>query len=63
MSAEGNQVRFAIRVFESDPSLQREELLQDIRARLTGELGYERGQVHLSGMLVLYNNMLQSLFR
>ena len=63
MSAEGNQVRFAIRVFESDPSLQREALLQDIRARLTGELGYEQGQVHLSGMLVLYNNMLQSLFR
>jgi len=63
MSAEGNQVRFAMRVFESDPSLQREALLQDIRTRLTGELGYEQSQVHLSGMLVLYNNMLQSLFR
>jgi len=63
MSADGNQVRFAIRVFESDPSLQREALMQDIRSRLTGELGYEEGQVHLSGMLVLYNNMLQSLFR
>lgn len=63
MSNDGNQVRFAIRVFESDPSLQREELLQDIRDRLTGDLGYDETQVHLTGMLVLYNNMLQSLFR
>jgi predicted RND superfamily exporter protein len=63
MSTDGNQVRFAIRVFESDPSLQREALMQKIRGRLTGELGYEESQVHLSGMLVLYNNMLQSLFR
>jgi predicted RND superfamily exporter protein len=63
LSEDGNQVRFAIRVFESDPSLQRDELMQDIRDRLTGELQYEPDQVHLSGMLVLYNNMLQSLFR
>jgi predicted RND superfamily exporter protein len=63
LSTDGNQVRFAIRVFESDPSLQRDALMQDIRGRLTGELGYEESQVHLSGMLVLYNNMLQSLFR
>jgi predicted RND superfamily exporter protein len=63
MTTDGNQVRFAIRVFESDPSLQRETLLQDIRGHLTGELGYADSQVHLSGMLVLYNNMLQSLFR
>jgi predicted RND superfamily exporter protein len=63
LSEDGNQLRFAIRVFESDPSLQRDELMQDIRDRLTGELRYEPDQVHLSGMLVLYNNMLQSLFR
>ena len=60
--AAGNQLRFSIRVFESDPSLEREALLQKIRRDLTGELGLEPGQVHLSGMLVLYNNMLQSLF-
>ncbi len=63
LSEDGNQVRFAIRVFESDPSLQREALMQNIRNQLTGDLGYEASQVHLSGMLVLYNNMLQSLFR
>jgi predicted RND superfamily exporter protein len=63
MSEDGNQVRFAIRVFESDPSLQREILMQEIRHQLTDEFGYDESQVHLSGMLVLYNNMLQSLFR
>jgi predicted RND superfamily exporter protein len=63
MSEDGNQLRFGIRVFESDPSLQREELIQTIRHHLTGEMGLEDTQVHVSGMLVLYNNMLQSLFR
>jgi predicted RND superfamily exporter protein len=63
MSEDGNQLRFAIRVFESDPSLQREALIRVIRDRLTQDFGYDESQVHLSGMLVLYNNMLQSLFR
>jgi predicted RND superfamily exporter protein len=63
LSADGNQVRYAVRVFESDPSLQREALIGDIREQLTGDLGYAETQVHLTGMLVLYNNMLQSLYR
>ncbi|MCK4708492.1 MAG: MMPL family transporter, partial [Gammaproteobacteria bacterium] len=63
MSADGNQIRFAIRVFESDPSLQREALLEKIQSKLTTEFNIEPERVHLSGMLVLYNNMLQSLFR
>ena len=63
MSEDGNQLRFSIRVFESDPSLQREELIRKIRRYLTDEMGLEDTQVHVSGMLVLYNNMLQSLFR
>ncbi len=62
MSEDGNQLRFSIRVFESDPSLEREALLQKIRQDLTGELELEPRQVNLTGMLVLYNNMLQSLF-
>ncbi|MEN8169308.1 MAG: MMPL family transporter [Pseudomonadota bacterium] len=63
MSADGNQLRFSIRVFESDPSLKREELIQKIRHHLTTELELAEEQVHVSGMVVLYNNMLQSLFR
>ncbi len=63
MSEDGNQLRFAIRVFESDPNLRRNELIDRIQTHLTQELGLEVGQVHVTGMLVLYNNMLQSLYR
>lgn len=62
MSEDGNQLRFAIRVFESDPNLRRQELITKIQTHLTEELGLEDDQVHVTGMLVLYNNMLQSLF-
>ncbi len=63
MSEDGNQLRFTIRVFESDATLKREALLQKIRTHLTRELNLKDEQVHLTGMVVLYNNMLQSLFR
>jgi predicted RND superfamily exporter protein len=63
LSADGNQLRFALRVYESDVNLRRQALLEKIRQHLTGELGLAPSQVHLTGMLVLYNNMLQSLFR
>jgi predicted RND superfamily exporter protein len=62
LSEDGNQLRYGIRVFESDPSLKREELLQKIQHHLINEMGLEKEQVHVTGMLVLYNNMLQSLF-
>ncbi|MDH4072694.1 MAG: MMPL family transporter, partial [Gammaproteobacteria bacterium] len=63
LSDDGNQLRFGVRVFESDTSLKREELLQTIRQNLGPETGIDTDSIHLSGMLVLYNNMLQSLFR
>ncbi|NOQ70316.1 MAG: MMPL family transporter [Gammaproteobacteria bacterium] len=63
MSKDGNQLRFSLRVYESDPSLKRDVLLKKIRRHLTEELGLADEQVHLTGMLVLYNNLLQSLFK
>lgn len=63
MSADGNQMRFSIRVIDSDPRLQRNELIERIRNDLLTRFQLEPQQVHLSGMLVLYNNVLQSLFR
>ncbi len=62
MSEDGNQVRFSLRVVESTPGLQRNELLKQIRSDLTEKLGLKEEQVKLSGMFVLYNNVLQSLF-
>ncbi|NOY13024.1 MAG: MMPL family transporter [Deltaproteobacteria bacterium] len=63
MSKDGNQVRFALRIIDSDPNLRRNELLKTIRRDLTGKLGIKAEQIHLTGMFVLYNNVLQSLFR
>jgi predicted RND superfamily exporter protein len=63
LSEDGNQLRFSLRVYESDPSLKRNALLKKIRQQLTEELGLAEEQVHLTGMLVLYNNLLQSLFK
>lgn len=62
MSEDGNQLRFSIRVFESDATLNRKELLAKIQHDLVNKLGLKEEQVHVSGMVVLYNNMLQSLF-
>ena len=62
VSVENDQVRFSIRIIDSDKTLKRNVLLKKIRRDLTGELGLKQAQVHLTGMLVLYNNMLQSLF-
>jgi predicted RND superfamily exporter protein len=62
VSVEHNQVRFSIRVRDSEKSLKRDKLLKKIRHDLTSKLGLKEEQTHLTGMLVLYNNMLQSLF-
>jgi len=63
LSAKNDQVRFSVRVRDSEKSLKRDRLLKKIRHDLVGNFGLKTDQVHLSGMLVLYNNMLQSLFR
>ncbi|MBT8065868.1 MAG: MMPL family transporter [Gammaproteobacteria bacterium] len=63
LSPDGNQVRFSVRVFESDKSLRRNQLIERIGRELIEKFDLHDDQVHLSGMLVLYNNMLQSLFR
>ncbi|MCW9050489.1 MAG: MMPL family transporter [Deltaproteobacteria bacterium] len=62
MSADGNQVRFSLRIIDSDPNLRRDALLKKIRLDLTENFGIKAEQLHLTGMFVLYNNVLQSLF-
>ncbi|WP_373090030.1 RND family transporter [Zhongshania sp.] len=62
MSTEVDQVRISVRVKETSRTLNRNQLLIDIEDHLVNELGFAPEQVHLTGMLVLYNNMLQSLF-
>jgi predicted RND superfamily exporter protein len=58
-----DQTRITMRLKETDPNLRRNEILKTIRSHLTDNLGFESENVHLTGVLVLYNNMLQSLFK
>ena len=62
VSIEENQLRFNVRVIESDPNLKRNELLQRIERGIEQEFGFTDEQVNVTGILVLYNNVLQSLY-
>lgn len=63
LSEDGNQLRISFRVFESYPDLQRNELIKKIKKDLVEEIGLKESQIKLTGMLVLYNNVLESLIR
>ena len=62
VAPEYNQLRFSIRVKDSQKELKRDALLKKIHHDLISQLGLQEEHVHLTGLLVLYNNMLQSLF-
>lgn len=57
------QARLTVRVKETSKDLRRDEFLRSVRADLVDELGLSPDRVQFTGMLVLYNNVLQSLFR
>jgi len=63
VSVENNEARFNVRVIESDPNLNRNALIQGIESGLQEEFGFAPDQVHVTGTLVLYNNVLQSLYQ
>jgi len=63
VSIEHDQARLTVRVRDSMKSLRRNALLQQIKDDLSNNFGLEQGQVRLAGVMILYNNMLQSLFR
>ena len=62
ISEDENQVRISARVIESAEGLNRNELLNEISNNLQNEFSLEQDQFRLTGLAVLYNNMLQSLF-
>ena len=63
LSIADNEARLLARVLDSKPDLRRKELLDTVRLDLVEKLGFEERDVTVSGLLVLYNNMLQSLFK
>lgn len=62
LADEVQQARITLRVIETTPDLKRAELVERIRDYAITEGGFKPEQVNFTGMLVLYNNMLQSLF-
>ena len=61
VSPDGNQIRINARIYETDESLKRNDFINRISYHLKEEMGLG-DRVHVTGMLVLYNNVLQSLF-
>ena len=57
-----NQVRFSIRIKDSMKGLRRNELLHKIQIDLAKLLNPDVVTYRLSNLMVIYNNMLQSLF-
>ena len=57
-----NQARITLRTKETEGELRRSELLAQISDYIVNEVGIAPDKFRLSGLLVLYNNMLQSLF-
>jgi len=63
VSIDDNEARITLRILDSMPDLRRKELLDKIRGDLQTELDIPEEKAVVTGILVLYNNMLQSLFQ
>tara|TARA_B100000959_G_scaffold248459_1_gene275364 strand:- start:1811 stop:4282 length:2472 start_codon:yes stop_codon:yes gene_type:complete len=63
VSIEHDEARLSARIRDSLTDLRRNDLLQEIRLGLVEQVGLAPGSFQLSGLAVLYNNMLQSLYR
>jgi predicted RND superfamily exporter protein len=63
LDAEINQARVTLRVKETDPDLRRLTFIDKVEAEMVNNLGFKPEQIHFTGGLVLYNNMLKSLFQ
>ena len=62
LSENEEQTRITLRVIDSDKRLNRKEFIQRVENYLSKEMGYVEERFNTTNMLVLYNNMLQSLF-
>ncbi|MEA2047821.1 MAG: MMPL family transporter [Campylobacterota bacterium] len=62
VNIEHNQLRFTTRIIDSNETLRRDALLKTIKDDLTHIINPDVAKVQLSNLMVLYNNMLQSLF-
>lgn len=58
-----DEARIQLRAMETGGELKRAELINKIRNYATNEVGIQPDKIRFTGILVLYNNMLQSLYK
>ncbi len=63
LSIENNEARISLRIIDSQENLRRNDLINKISFDLENELGLEKDDYKLAGLLILFNNLLQSLFK
>jgi predicted RND superfamily exporter protein len=62
VSIENNEARISLRIIDSNPNLNRKELLIKIQKDLEEKLKLNKDEFKITGILVIFNNLLQSLF-
>ncbi len=63
ISIKDNEARINLRIIDSQENLRRNDLIKKINYDLKNELGLKESEFKLGGVLILFNNLLQSLFK
>ena len=63
LSIEDNEARISLRIIDSQENLRRNDLINKINFDLKNEIGLNENEFKLAGVLILFNNLLQSLFK
>jgi len=63
LSIEDNEARISLRVIDSQENLRRNDLINKIKFDLKNKIGLDESEFKLAGVLILFNNLLQSLFK
>ncbi len=63
ISVNKDEARINVRIKDSLKDLRRNELIKKINSELNTELGLDKSEYKLAGVLILFNNLLQSLFK
>ncbi len=63
ISVEEDEARISVRIKDSQENLRRNDLIKKINTDLNQKLGFSKEEYRLAGVLILFNNLLQSLFK
>ena len=63
ISVEKDEARLSLRIKDSLKDLRRNDLINKINLELNTKLGLDKNEYKLAGVLILFNNLLQSLFK